>query len=240
MANTVIQLKKSATPSAVPSSLENGELAINYADGILFYKAANGTILPFSSGGGGGGSGNNTFATVNVNGTLLVSDSPTSILTIIPGSGIEVTGYAANDTLSIAAPSVSSAFDKANSALEKSNTGGIIYTIDAGDNSISTGLAGVGLQVPFAANIQSVTLLANTAGNCVIDIWKGTYSNFPLSSSNTIVSANYPSLSSALKNTTTTLTSWSRDIAIDDILQFNVVSADTINKLVIIIKVLKT
>ena len=44
MANTVIALKKSGTPSSVPSDLANGELAINYADGKLYYRAANGTI----------------------------------------------------------------------------------------------------------------------------------------------------------------------------------------------------
>ena len=48
MANTVIALKKSATPSSVPSNLANGELAINYADGKLYYKAANGTIASIS------------------------------------------------------------------------------------------------------------------------------------------------------------------------------------------------
>ena len=33
MANTVIQLKSSGTPSNIPGSLANGEIALNYADG---------------------------------------------------------------------------------------------------------------------------------------------------------------------------------------------------------------
>jgi hypothetical protein len=37
MANS-ITLKRSGTASQVPSSLANGEVAINYADGKLFYK----------------------------------------------------------------------------------------------------------------------------------------------------------------------------------------------------------
>lgn len=44
MANTVIQLKHSTTLGATPSSLANGELAINNYDGKMFYRDPNGTI----------------------------------------------------------------------------------------------------------------------------------------------------------------------------------------------------
>ena len=37
MAN-VIKIKNSGTATNAPASLEHGEIAINYADGILFYK----------------------------------------------------------------------------------------------------------------------------------------------------------------------------------------------------------
>jgi hypothetical protein len=49
-----IKLKRSAVAAAVPSSLEFGELAINYnaADGKLFYKNSAGVIVAFESGGG--------------------------------------------------------------------------------------------------------------------------------------------------------------------------------------------
>jgi hypothetical protein len=49
-----IKLKRSAVADAVPSSLEFGELALNYnvADGKLFYKNSAGTIVAFESGGG--------------------------------------------------------------------------------------------------------------------------------------------------------------------------------------------
>jgi hypothetical protein len=62
---TVIQIKRSSTPGAVPSSLVAGELAINRADGELYYLDASdqivslldldcGEIVPASPGGGGG------------------------------------------------------------------------------------------------------------------------------------------------------------------------------------------
>ena len=45
MANTTtIILKHSGTSGNVPSNLEHGEIAINYSDGILYYKNASGVI----------------------------------------------------------------------------------------------------------------------------------------------------------------------------------------------------
>jgi hypothetical protein len=48
--NTSIQLRKSGTPGSTPADLNYGELALNYADGKLFYKNGSGTISTFSSG----------------------------------------------------------------------------------------------------------------------------------------------------------------------------------------------
>ena len=95
MANTVIALKKSATPSSVPVDLANGELAINYADGKLYYKAANGTIAAIS------GNEPNYFGTVNANNTLVVADTPGDIFTIAAGKNIDIVGDAINDKLTV-------------------------------------------------------------------------------------------------------------------------------------------
>lgn len=95
MANTVIALKKSATPSAAPADLANGELAINYADGKLFYKHANGTISAITSSGG------NSFGTVNANNTLVVADTSGDVLTLEPGTNISIVGDAVNDKITI-------------------------------------------------------------------------------------------------------------------------------------------
>ena len=95
MANTVIALKKSATPSAAPTNLANGELAINYADGKLFYKAANGTISSIS------GNEPNYFGTVNANNTLVVADTPGDILTLVAGNNILLVGDAIGDKITV-------------------------------------------------------------------------------------------------------------------------------------------
>lgn len=48
MAN-VIKLKRSGTGSNIPTSLEHGELAINYADGKLYYKNSSNNVVEFTS-----------------------------------------------------------------------------------------------------------------------------------------------------------------------------------------------
>lgn len=104
MPNTTIQLKKSSTPSAVPADLANGELAINFADGKLFYKNTAGFIAEIS-----GAAGGNFFGTVNANSTLIVADTTGDILTLEAGSGIEIVGDAVNDKIIISAPGGSGA-----------------------------------------------------------------------------------------------------------------------------------
>lgn len=42
-----IKLRRSSTPSAVPTNLEDGEIAVNVADAKIFWKDATGTIRSF-------------------------------------------------------------------------------------------------------------------------------------------------------------------------------------------------
>lgn len=55
MTAPVIKLKRSSEPGKIPqpSDLEFGEVAINDADGVMYYKKADGTIGNFSTGGTG-------------------------------------------------------------------------------------------------------------------------------------------------------------------------------------------
>lgn len=48
MAN-IIKIKNSGTANAAPAanSLQHGELAINYADGLIFYKDSSNTVVSF-------------------------------------------------------------------------------------------------------------------------------------------------------------------------------------------------
>jgi hypothetical protein len=128
MANTVIQLKYSATPSAVPASLANGELAINYADGKLFYRNVAGYIVGFSS-----GANVYNFSTINANGAIITASGANSILSLSPGENISITGDIFNDVVTISA-NLKPAFDVANAAYNYANT-----LISGGGASVNVG-----------------------------------------------------------------------------------------------------
>jgi hypothetical protein len=53
----LILFKRSSTPGAIPAAgqLTTGEMAVNTADGKLFTKKSNGTVVEIGAGGGGGG-----------------------------------------------------------------------------------------------------------------------------------------------------------------------------------------
>ena len=118
MANTVIQLKYSSTPSSIPPSLANGELAINYADGKLYYKNLTGQIVSFSS---AAVANVLSFSTVNANGSLITAAATNSILSISNGDNIEISGDIINDIITIKA-NLKPAFDVANAAFNYANT----------------------------------------------------------------------------------------------------------------------
>jgi hypothetical protein len=119
MANTVIALRSSGVASNVPDvgSLANGEVAINFADGILYYKTDTGTLgtiqtaqpggldteVQFNDGGSFGGDSGFTY------------NKSTDTLTLTGGvvsGGINLT------------PTLASAFNHANAAFDAANTAG--------------------------------------------------------------------------------------------------------------------
>jgi hypothetical protein len=97
MANTTVRIKRSGASGNIPSSLTYGELALNYADGKLFYKASNGSILQFSAAGGG----SDSFATINANSSLILASSPTDTLNIVPGNNITISACTSSKTITI-------------------------------------------------------------------------------------------------------------------------------------------
>jgi hypothetical protein len=118
MANTTLQLKKSGVTGNVPDSLAYGELAINYADGKLFYRHANNTVASIST-----GSTTDSFATINANSSLILASSPQDTLSIIPGNNITISTDTFNKRITINSTATGGgdsidvyARDKANSA----------------------------------------------------------------------------------------------------------------------------
>ena len=113
MANTVIRLKKSSVSGRSPTTLEHGELAINYTDGKLFYKDDANVIQRISGGA-------NSFMYMNVNSTMLVAGVLADVLTVNAGDNIEINTDALTNKYTITA-NLQPSFRVANAAFALAN-----------------------------------------------------------------------------------------------------------------------
>jgi hypothetical protein len=91
--NTIVLLKKSGISGNTPSDLVYGEVALNYAEGKLFYK--NGVGIKYIT-------NQKTFSTINANSTLILAGSYTDTLNFVGNNGITVVGDAINNKITIA------------------------------------------------------------------------------------------------------------------------------------------
>ena len=142
MANTVIQLKNSGASGNTPGTLQPGELAINYADGKLYYgNQVNTPILfdviteptglnqeiQFNDSGAFGASANLKFdKTTKTLTTKNVSIAFDGSITF-PDNTVQNTawtGIAGTSIDSLARAIANSAFDQANLAYNQANVGG--------------------------------------------------------------------------------------------------------------------
>lgn len=152
MSNTVISLKKSSIPTAEPTTLANGELAINYADGKLFYKNTTGHIVSFVS-------GTNDFAVINANGTLIVSDAIGDILTMERGNNISIIGDDINDKITISSiPSGNTKEIQFNNSGQFSSASGLTFDIANNNLSVSNTIFAVHFD-----NVSDISLKENVA-----------------------------------------------------------------------------
>lgn len=104
-----ITLKKSSIPGKAPSvsDIDYGELAINYADGKLYFKTSSNTIDTFVSSTTAGTQ--NTFVDIAVPGqTTITAENPTDTLTISSGLGLSITTDPVSNTLTIGNTGVTS------------------------------------------------------------------------------------------------------------------------------------
>jgi hypothetical protein len=90
--NTTVLLKKSGISGNTPGDLAYGEVALNYAEGKLFYK--NGVGIKYIT-------NQKTFDTINVNSTLILATSSTDTLTIVGANGVTVSADSINKKITI-------------------------------------------------------------------------------------------------------------------------------------------
>jgi len=207
MANTTLQLKKSGATGNVPSSLSYGELALNYADGKLYYKAANGTITYIQS-----GTSTDSFATINANSSLILATSPTDTLSIRPGNNITIstdtvgksitinstaTGGSGDGTDQFARNTANAAFNQANAAIDLAQSAyNYANTIPGGGGGTLTvsndTTSNTARFINFTSNTSGAISTINTSSNNLTYVPEtGTLKTLALNvTANTNISAN--------------------------------------------------
>lgn len=115
----------------------------------------------------------------------------------------------------------------------------VVFIIDGGGSTITTGIKG-SFSLDFACTILQATLLADQTGSIVIDIWKDTFANYPPDNSDSITASAPPTISASTKSLDSTLTGWTTSVAAGDTFIVNVDSVTSIQKVTLVLKVLRT
>jgi hypothetical protein len=126
------------------------------------------------------------------------------------------------------------------SGTSSTNIDTLSFTVDTGGAAtISSGLKSF-VYLPYSGTILSWTILSNNSGSTEIDIYKTDYANYPPTSGDTIINSGYPNLNNNIKNQSSNLSGWnSTTFNEDEILGFYVVSAQTLTRVQLILKIQK-
>jgi hypothetical protein len=109
----------------------------------------------------------------------------------------------------------------------------INYIIDSGSISMLPGNKG-SVTIDVSGIIESLVILSDQQGDLTIDIKKSNYSTFPVFSS--IVGGVYPQMTNSRKVRDDNLVGWTKTIVAGDILTFDVISVNDINRFLISLK----
>ena len=93
------------------------------------------------------------------------------------------------------------------------------------------------IPIPFDCEIVEATLLADGAGNVVVDLWKDTYGNYPPTDADSITAATPLTLSAANKTTDTALVGWDTSLNVGDVLMVVIESVSNLRWLNIALRV---
>ena len=197
MSNTSIQLKKSGSTGNTPTGLVYGEVAINYADGKLYYKNALGGTSYISN--------QFSFDTINANNSLILATGVSDTLSFVAGNNISIStntttktitinstgtatdqfardvansGYAQANTATNNAAGASlyanGAFAQANAAFNKANTypgnsNQVLYKNSSNVLTSSSGLAYDGVSLKVNGNLESVYQSGDEGGEIFLN-----------------------------------------------------------------------
>jgi hypothetical protein len=114
----------------------------------------------------------------------------------------------------------------------------IQFVIDGGGSVISTGQKGH-IEVPFNCTVTGWSIFSDVSGSIVVDIWKSNYAGSPPVIGGTITGSEKPTLSSVQKNQDISLSTFTTSLLQGDILAYNVDSATTVQRVTVVLKVIK-
>ncbi len=103
-------------------------------------------------------------------------------------------------------------------------------TIDGNGSTITTGAKKVYARIPWNFTIDGWEIVGDQSGSIVLDIWYDTYANFPPTIADTITASAKPTVTTAIKATSSTLTAWTVDLVEGRYLEINVDSVTSFTK----------
>jgi hypothetical protein len=109
----------------------------------------------------------------------------------------------------------------------------INYIVDSGSIAMIAGNKG-SVTLDVSGILENIVILSDQEGDLVLDIKKSNYSTFPTFSS--IVGGTYVQMTNARKVRDDTLSGWATTIVAGDILTFDVVAVNNINRFLISLK----
>jgi hypothetical protein len=109
----------------------------------------------------------------------------------------------------------------------------INYVIDSGSIAMLSGNKG-SVTLDVSGVIESLVILADQQGDLTLDIKKSNYSTFPTFTS--IVGGVYPQMTNSRKVRDDNLTGWDTTLVAGDILTFDVIAVNNINRFLVSLK----
>lgn len=108
---------------------------------------------------------------------------------------------------------------------------GIIpWVFDNGASALTTGAKKAYVTVPYDCTITGWRIFCDPSGSIQFDIWKDTYANHPPTVADTITASAKPSVTTATKNESTTLTGWTTALTKGQVLEVNIDSVTSVTK----------
>jgi len=122
--------------------------------------------------------------------------------------------------------------------LSSCNLGSFGINLSNGSSDITTGQKGY-VKIPYPGTISDWTIMTDTSGSIVIDIWKDSLANFPPTSLDSITNGNYAYLSNQIVNSDNVLSGWTTTFLANDVFTFDVIGVTGVTNINLTLNVIK-